>query len=99
MPRPLSLGALHHLIHDRLGSAPPRPALARLAEASGGNPFLALEIARALGADWSSLAGGGPLPVPRDLQALARERVAAFSVRGRDREPGGGGAVPAHARR
>ena len=84
VPRPLSLAALHHLIHDRVGSAPPRPALARLAEASGGNPFLALEIARALGPDWSTLAGGGPLPVPRDLEAIARERVGKFSVRGRE---------------
>ena len=76
--------ALHHLLDDRLGSAPSRPALARLAEASGGNPFLALEIARALGGDWSSLAGGGPLPVPRDLQAVASERVGKLSVRGRE---------------
>ena len=82
-PGPLSLAALHHLIRDRLGSAPPRPALARLADASGGNPFLALEIARALGADWSVLAGGAPLPVPRDLQAIARERVDGLSARGR----------------
>jgi DNA-binding CsgD family transcriptional regulator len=82
-PGPLSLAALHHLLRDRLGSAPSRPALARLAEASGGNPFLALEIARALGSDWSVLAGRGPLPVPRDLQAIARERVDRLSERGR----------------
>ena len=82
-PGPLSLGALHHLIRDRLGSAPPRPALARLAEASGGNPFLALEIARALEPDWSAIAGGGPLPVPRDLHEIARERVDGLSARGR----------------
>lgn len=82
-PGPLSLAALHHLLRDQLGSAPPRPALARLAEASGGNPFLALEIARALGPDWSVLAGQGPLPVPRDLQAIARERVEGLSARGR----------------
>ena len=83
VPRPLSLGALHHLIQDHLGSAPSRPALARLADASGGNPFLALEIARALGSDWSALAGAGPLPVPRDLQGIARERVGGLSERGR----------------
>ena len=80
VPRPLSLAALHHLIHDRVGSAPPRPALARLAEASGGNPFLALEIAGALVPDWSTLAGGGPLPVPRNLEAIARERVRGLSA-------------------
>jgi DNA-binding CsgD family transcriptional regulator len=83
-PGPLSFAALHHLLSDRLGSAPPRPALARLAEASGGNPFLVLEIARALRSDWSPLAGGGPLPVPRDLQALASRRVGSLSPGGRD---------------
>jgi class 3 adenylate cyclase len=83
-PGPLSLAALHHLLLDRLGAAPPRPALARLAEASDGNPFLALEIARALALDWSVLAGGGPLPVPRDLQEIARERVEGLSAQGRN---------------
>jgi DNA-binding CsgD family transcriptional regulator len=79
VPRPLSLGALHHLIRDRLGDAPPRPALARLADASGGNPLLALELARALAPDWGALTGGGPLPVPRTVDAIVRERVDALS--------------------
>lgn len=74
-PGPLSLAALHHLIQGRLGSAPPRPALARLAKASGGNPFFALEIAQALEPDWGQLAPGQPLPVPRSLEDLLRERV------------------------
>jgi DNA-binding CsgD family transcriptional regulator len=82
-PRPLSLEALHHVLRDRLGSAPPRPALVKLVEASGGNPFLALEIARALGDDWSVVAERGALPVPRDLQAIAHERVERLSARGR----------------
>ncbi len=80
VPRPLTLAALHHLIRDRVGSAPPRPALVRLAEVSGGNPFLALEIARALAPDWSALAGEEPLPVPRDLDAIVRERVQELSA-------------------
>ena len=84
VPRPLSLGALHHLIHDRLGDAPPRPVLTRLSDASGGNPFLALEIARAQGSDWSAIAGGGPVLVPRDLQAIASERVGGLSAEGRE---------------
>ncbi len=79
VPQPLSIAALHHLISDRVGSAPPRPALARLADASAGNPVLALEIARSLAPDWSALAGGGPLPVPRDLDGIARERVGRLS--------------------
>ena len=45
---PLSLGALHELIHTRAGSAPTRPTLVRIHETSGGNPFFALELVRAL---------------------------------------------------
>ena len=40
----LSLGALHHIVRDRLGVELHRPLLARLTTASGGNPFFALEI-------------------------------------------------------
>ena len=78
-PGPFSLAALHHLISGRLGSAPPRPVLARIAEASNGNPFFALEIVQALGGDWSDLAPGEPLPIPRSLEELVRERVNGLS--------------------
>ena len=43
---PLALGALGRVIADRLGRSLPRPVLARVAEASRGNPFYALEVAR-----------------------------------------------------
>jgi predicted ATPase len=39
---PLSLAALRQVIGERLGTAMPRPVLARIADASGGNPFYAL---------------------------------------------------------
>ena len=97
-PGPLSLAALHHLIHDRLGSAPPRPALARLAEASGGNPFLALEIARALGADWSVARRRRPAAGaagPAGGRERARRRALGARTRGK---PGRCGAVPTDAR-
>ena len=42
VPAPLSLAALHHVVTSRTGTSLPRPLLARLAEASGGNPFFAL---------------------------------------------------------
>src|SRR5580693_2915657 len=45
----LSLASLHHIVRDRLGTSPTRPMIARIAEASGGNPFFAIEIARAGG--------------------------------------------------
>jgi predicted ATPase len=45
---PLSLGATHTLIRRRLGSSLQRPTLLRVHQTSGGNPFFALELARAL---------------------------------------------------
>ena len=74
-PRPLSLAALHHLVKSRLGTSLPRPLLARLADASGGNPFYALEMARAL-APHGDLKPTQPLPVPRNLEELVVSRVA-----------------------
>ncbi len=85
VPRPLSLASLHHVVCDRLRSPVTRPTLARIAEASGGNPFFAIEIARALAADNASEIGGlRPLPVPRSLQRLAAERVSALSSAARE---------------
>lgn len=78
-PGPLSLAALHHLIRGRLGTSLPRPLLVRLAAASGGNPFFALEIARALAEDTGDRAAGEPLPVPRSLDELVAARVQALS--------------------
>jgi tetratricopeptide (TPR) repeat protein len=78
VPAPLSLAALHHLITDRLGSAPSRPTLARIATASAGNPFFALEIARALVRDASDYRLGDPLPVPQSLHELVLARVRAL---------------------
>jgi len=46
---PLSLAALRHLLKERTGRAYPRPALVRILQVSGGNPFFALELARVLG--------------------------------------------------
>ena len=64
---PLSVGALHRLLRDRLGRPFARQTLLRIHEGSGGNPFFALEIARALGEDLDS---GQPLPVPQTLEEL-----------------------------
>jgi DNA-binding CsgD family transcriptional regulator len=75
---PLALGALHRILHDRLGTAFPRPTLVRLHDASGGNPFFALEMARALERGEFRPLPGGPLPVPPALGELVRDRVAAL---------------------
>ncbi len=76
---PLSLGALHHLIRGRLGAPPGRPTLVRIAEASGGNPFYALELARAAATSPEKAGPGGPLAMPRTLQELVAARIQALS--------------------
>jgi DNA-binding CsgD family transcriptional regulator len=75
---PLGLETLHALLDDRLGHPYARPALLRIAEASGGNPLFALEIARALGPD-PVLEPGDPLPVPDSLRELVDARVAGLA--------------------
>jgi DNA-binding CsgD family transcriptional regulator len=70
---PLSVGALHRLLRDRLGRPFARQTLLRIHETSGGNPFFALEVARAVGADVDPLQ---PLPVPETLEELVRARLA-----------------------
>jgi DNA-binding NarL/FixJ family response regulator len=73
---PLTLGGLHHLVRDRLDMSLPRPALTRLLRASGGNPFLALEILRSLGGELPSAAR--ELPIPRTLRELVGGRLTAL---------------------
>jgi DNA-binding NarL/FixJ family response regulator len=75
---PLSLAALHYLITSRLGTSPARPTLVRIAGACGGNPFFALEIARALARDRDERRLGDPLPVPASLGELVARRVGAL---------------------
>ena len=76
---PLSLAALQRLLRTRLGEVLPRPALRRVHDAAGGNPFFALELARALSGRWGELRPGAPLPVPEELHVLLRERLTGLS--------------------
>jgi DNA-binding CsgD family transcriptional regulator/DNA polymerase III delta prime subunit len=69
---PLSVGATHRLLRARLGRSFARPTLLRIQETSGGNPFYALELARALDAAADPTQ---PLPVPETLEALLRARL------------------------
>jgi hypothetical protein len=72
---PLALGAIHRLLFERFNRSMPRPTLVRVHELSGGNPFYALEIARALLSRSDTLGPRDPLPVPEDLLALLRMRL------------------------
>lgn len=68
---PSSLGGLHSIISAKLGKPLSRPVLVRIAEISNGNPFYALELARAL--------DGKPMEpepaLPRTLAELVRLRI------------------------
>ena len=78
---PLSVGALHRLLHDRFGRSFARQTLLRIHELSGGNPFFALELARVLDVDIDPLE---PLPVPETLDELVRARLAGLPAVTRD---------------
>jgi DNA-binding CsgD family transcriptional regulator len=79
--RPLSVGALHRLLHDRFGRPIGRQTLLRIHERSGGNPIFALELARALDEEVDPLE---PLPVPETLDELVRARLAGLPAATRD---------------
>jgi DNA-binding CsgD family transcriptional regulator len=73
---PLTLGELGELVQARLGARLSRPRLTQLREASGGNPFYALEIARAAAEDG--------LRVPETLAAALEARLDRLAPEARD---------------
>ncbi len=72
---PLSLGALHHLLRQRLGLELTRPELGRVLETSAGNPFFALELGRELQRANERPAAGRALRVPESLRELLGGRL------------------------
>lgn len=75
---PLSIDELHQLVHRRLGRALSRPDLKRLREASGGNPFYALELASVLPQADAVARSAAPLPLPETLRQLVDRRIDAL---------------------
>jgi DNA-binding CsgD family transcriptional regulator len=73
---PLSVGATHEVLRAQLGRTFARPTLLRVHETAGGNPFYALELARALGAE---IDPSQPLRVPETLEGLVRARLDCLS--------------------
>jgi DNA-binding CsgD family transcriptional regulator len=72
---PLSLSSLYHVIRTQRDQVFPRPTLQRITAESGGNPFFALELARALDEIGARPGPGEPLPVPGTLAGLMRGRI------------------------
>jgi len=81
---PLSLEAVHQLVRARTGMALSRPELLRLYEASGGNPFFALEIVRGLVRSGARIVPGEPLPVSDGIAGPVAERVSALPEEARE---------------
>jgi DNA-binding CsgD family transcriptional regulator len=73
---PLSVSALHHLLRDRLCLELTRPELARVQEATAGNPFFALELGRELVRTGTRPGLGQALRVPDSLRELLGGRLA-----------------------
>jgi ATP/maltotriose-dependent transcriptional regulator MalT len=72
---PLSVGAVHTLLGERLGLELTRPELVRVWEATGGNAFFALELGRELVRTGTRPTPGQALRVPESLQELLGERL------------------------
>jgi DNA-binding CsgD family transcriptional regulator len=80
----LDVAALGRVVHEQLGRSLPRPLLAEVHAASGGNPFYALEIVRMLRRTGVSIEAGQPVPLPESLHDLVRGRLLALPSESRD---------------
>jgi DNA-binding CsgD family transcriptional regulator len=74
---PLTAGALHSLVKERLGWSMPRPTLLRLHRACDGNAFYALELAQRL-IEAGRPAARDEWPVPDDVHDLVAVHVRAL---------------------
>ena len=81
--QPLNLASLHEILKTELGRAFARPTLVRIEATSFGNPFFALELARALVEHGEPIQGSAPLPVPSDLAELLAGRLRRLPARAR----------------
>jgi DNA-binding CsgD family transcriptional regulator len=81
---PLTPDRMHELVRERTGIVLSRPELVYLHEASGGNPFFAIEIIRLLVKSGVRLSPDEPLPLPESLAELVTARVGALPERTRD---------------
>jgi DNA-binding CsgD family transcriptional regulator len=81
---PLSVDELDQLIRTRLDARLARPVVRQLANASGGNPFYARELAESLLRSGRTLEPGERLPIPTHLRAVTAGRLGTLSPRARE---------------
>ena len=75
MVGPMTLQATRNLLSSELSARFSRPLLLRIYEASAGNPFLALELGRALVRRGIEKVPEANLPVPSNLSDLVTDRL------------------------
>jgi len=76
----LSLSSIQRLIRERLGQVLVGRELRRVAQASGGNPLFAIELARAMVERGFEPSPGEPLVVSRDVGDLLGNRIRQLPV-------------------
>jgi DNA-binding NarL/FixJ family response regulator len=76
---PMSVAGIFELLRTRLELKLSRPTVQRVHETSGGNAFFGLELGRALRDSGSEPPPGEPLPLPRELTDVVRQRLARLS--------------------
>jgi DNA-binding CsgD family transcriptional regulator len=81
---PLAASDFEAAIWASAGERLPRLIIRRVFEASGGNLFYGLELARALGRAETEPVPGEPLPVPASLQGVLTARIAALPAEVQD---------------
>jgi DNA-binding CsgD family transcriptional regulator len=81
---PLEADALRLMLRSRLGESVERPALARLAEVAGGNPYFALELGRAALRQGGGPAARGTVALPEAISAVLNDRLGALPRETRD---------------
>ncbi|MEV7322000.1 LuxR family transcriptional regulator [Streptomyces sp. NPDC093970] len=81
---PLGVGALHHVLRDRLDVTLGRPLLARIVRDSGGNPLLVMELARAVLRLPRLPSPGEDLPFSATMSKVLAETVGALPTESRD---------------
>ncbi len=81
---PVSVGTMQRIIQTRLRETLARPTLTRLHRATGGNPMMCLEMARALQRRGAGSSASDPLPVPADFRVLVTERLRVLTPQTRE---------------
>jgi DNA-binding CsgD family transcriptional regulator len=80
---PVSIGTLQQILVGQLSISLSRPTLARLHQATGGNPMVSLEMGRVLHSRGESDLRDS-LPVTSEVERLVADRLGGLSVEARD---------------